>query len=45
MTNLANSENHVETIARLSKELRHRIAEAREAPEGVTQVHGGPRSR
>jgi iduronate 2-sulfatase len=45
MNNLADGESHEEAIARLSKELRRRIAEAREAPEGVTRIRGGSRSR
>ena len=38
MVNLAGSTKHADTIARLSKLLHARIAEARMPPEGVTQI-------
>ena len=38
MNNLANKPEHAGTMARLSKRIRARIADARTAPPGVKQI-------
>ena len=45
MTNLAGNPDHAETVARLSKLLRGRVAAARKKPDGVTQIHFENRRR
>ena len=45
MVNLANGNEHAEVIEGLKRQLRQRIAEAREAPQGVRQVRSENRRR
>ncbi len=43
--NLANNSDQAQTIAKLSALLRQRIAVARRAPEGLTQIQGKPKKK
>ena len=41
MVNVVNRPEHADTVARLATQLRQRIAAARQAPDGVTQIRQG----
>ena len=39
MNNLAENPEHAENVAKLSRQIRQRVAAARKKPDGVQQVH------